>query len=263
MTLTTSKAQRLELLVALGLTALLVGMHVALLLNRGPLWRDEISSLVLATAPTLKQFWAGLTLDPLPAFFPFLLRYWTAIAGDSDFKLRILGCLIGLGCVGAFWLNAKLMGRRTPIVALLLLGFSPTLVIWGDSLRGYGIGVFWIVLAFALFWRLIERPSVWVFAATTAAAVFSVQSVYTNALLIFACGMAAACVAARRRHWARVGLVLLAGALAALTLLPYVPLMRATAEWATLGWVNFSLAPMPRRAIGTLQRQPPQLAARC
>lgn len=237
-----SRASRIELWIALALTALLIVLHLLLLSNRGPLWRDEISSLALAHAPSWQKFWSGLALDPLPALFPVLLRGWATLVGDSDFPLRILGCLIGLACVAAFWLNARLVDRQTPLLSLGLLGLSPTLLIWGDSLRGYGLGVFWIVISFALFWRLIRRPSGWVFAATTAAATLSVQSLYINSLLIFSCASAAAIVAATRRQWSRSILSLGAGALAAFSLLPYLPLFRATAEWAALGRVDFSLA---------------------
>ncbi len=236
-----ARAPRYEMLAALGLTGLLGVMHIVLLLNRGPLWRDEISSLSLATAPTWPQFWAGLGLDPMPAFFPLLLRAWKTIAGDSDFHLRILGCLIGLAGLGAFWMSARLTKHRTPLLSLVSLGICPTLIIWGDSLRGYGLGVFWIVLAFALFWQLIERPTRWTFAAATLAGICSVHSVYTNALLIFSCVLAAICVTARRREWARAGLVLGSGMLAAFSLVPYAKLVHATTEWADLNRIDFSL----------------------
>ena len=230
--------QRAELLVAAGITFLVAALHVLLLWNRGPLWRDEISSLALATQPSWAAFWNALTLDPCPVSFFVLLRGWSAIAGDSDFALRTLGCLIGLACLGAFWVSARLLRRKTPILSLILIGASPTLLIWGDSLRAYGLGVFWAVLCFAFFWRVIAQPSRLSVACATAASIMSVHALYVDALVVFACGVAAAAVAARRRLWARAALVLGIGAVAALSLLPYLPVLRSASEWAALLRIN-------------------------
>jgi hypothetical protein len=169
-----------------------------------------------------------------------VLRGWHALVGNSDFSLRVLGCIIGLLVVAAFWLCARLLGRKAPTLALVLLGFCPTLFVWGDTLRAYGFGIFWITLSFAFFWRVLTRPGWGAVGLACIAAVGSVQTVYTNALLIFACGMAAFLVAARRRDWKLAGLVLLPGAVAALSLLPYVPVLRTTAGWASGLSVDYS-----------------------
>ena len=231
---TDNRLQRVELIVAVALSAVLVALHLILLFHAGPLWRDEISSLSLATKPTLGEAWATLAYDPFPVLFFWILRVWHFFLGDSDFALRTLGTCIGISCIAAFWITARLTGKRTPTLSLVLLGFSPIMIIWGDSLRAYGLGVFWIVIAFGCFWRVIERPNFWTIAATTAAAILSVQSLLTNALLIFACGSAAAFVAARRRQWKRGALALGIGGVAALSLIPYVSTVQATKEWAEL-----------------------------
>jgi hypothetical protein len=226
--------RRTETIVATVLSFVLVGLHIVLLLNRGPLWRDEISSLTLATKPSCHEFWATLELDPFPALFFLLLRVWYALVGDSDFYLRILGCVIGIACIGAFWINARLTGRRTPVLSLALLGFSPALIIWSDSLRAYGLGVFWILIAFGAFWRFLEKPGRWEFGFALATAILSVQSVLTNSLLIFACGTATIFIALRRREpWSAAG-ILLIGGLAALSLVPYAGILQATRSWSGL-----------------------------
>jgi hypothetical protein len=229
------------MIAAVALTCVLVGVHVARLLYAGPLWRDEISTLILATQPTLSALWHSLFLDPFPVLFFVVLRAWHAVVGDSDLALRLLGFFIGISVIGAFWLTTRLIGRRTPILTLVLIGFCPTLVIWGDTLRGYGLGIFWIVLSFGLIWRVIKHPGPGEIVLAGLAAVCSVQTAYTNALLIFACGMAACVVALRRRHWRRAGTVLLIGAVAALSLVPYLSLFREGAAWMGILRVNFPL----------------------
>jgi hypothetical protein len=42
-----------------------VALHFNVMRHAGPLWRDEISSLNLATKPTLTEFWSSLTFDPV------------------------------------------------------------------------------------------------------------------------------------------------------------------------------------------------------
>jgi len=236
------RGQRIELIIAAALTCLLLGAHLVHLFYAGPLWRDEIASLNFATKPSWSEFWAAFSLDIFPGLFFVLLRGWHALVGDNDFKLRILGCVIGMAIVVTFWINARLTRRKTPILTLLLFGFCPTLLIWGDTLRAYGLGVLGITLCFGLFWRVIERPGAWEIALATLVALVSVQSIYTNALLVFACGMAAVAVAVRRRQWGRAGIVLLIGGVAAFSLLPYLGFLRGSSGWASLYRVGFPIS---------------------
>jgi hypothetical protein len=241
MKLDPERAKRIEVAVALALTLLLGAVHIARLFYAGPLWRDEISTLKLGILPW-PDFWSSIFIDPFPVLFLFTLRGWHALVGDSDFFLRLLGSLIGLLVVAAFWSSARLMGRKAPTLALVLLGFCPTLFVWGDTLRAYGFGIFWIVLSFGLFWRVLTRPTWWTVLLASIAAICSVQTIYTNALLIFACGMAASLVAVRRREWKRAGFVLVPGVLALLSLMPYVPVLQATASWAGGLRVDYSFS---------------------
>lgn len=229
-----TQLQRVELLLAVVLTLGLIGLHLMALFSAGPLWRDEISSLTLATQPTWREVWNKLVYDPFPALFFTTLRTWHALFGGTDFALRVLGCVIGLICLAGFWFGARAINRGTPILALALLGLSPTLIVWGDSLRPYGLAVFSILLAFAGFWLVINHPRPLYVLAATAAAILAAQAIFTNAPLLLACGLAAAIVAARRRQWTRALIPLAIGAVTALSLLPYASVLRATADWAEI-----------------------------
>jgi hypothetical protein len=94
---------RCELAAASLLTVFLVAFHTVFFLRAGPLWRDEISSLALATKPTLAEFWRSLPFDPFPACYFLLLRLWHGVGlGENDLALRALGLLIGVSLIGAF-----------------------------------------------------------------------------------------------------------------------------------------------------------------
>jgi Dolichyl-phosphate-mannose-protein mannosyltransferase len=229
-----ARLQRIEFLTAIVFTIALVALHVLFLTSAGPLWRDEISSLTLATRPSWGELWRTLVYDPFPALFFTTLRAWHTLFGGSDFVLRFFGFVIGLLCIAGFWVSARWTKRRTPLLALALFGFSPTLIVWGDSLRAYGLAVCCIVILFAAFWIVINDSRPLFVIAATCTAVLSTQAIFTNALLVFACGMAAAIVAARRRQWKRALIPLAAGAVAASTLLPYAGVLRATNDWAEI-----------------------------
>jgi hypothetical protein len=68
------RLQRVELLLAVVVTLGLIGLHCMALFSAGPLWRDEISSLTLATKPSWREVWGTLVYDPFPALFFTTLR---------------------------------------------------------------------------------------------------------------------------------------------------------------------------------------------
>src|SRR5262249_55243390 len=101
--------ERGEFATAILLTLLSITFHIIFFFRAGPLWRDEISSLALATKPTLTEFWKSLPLDPFPASYFLLLRGWNAVGlGSGDLAVRGLGLLIGLSLIAALWWSCYL-----------------------------------------------------------------------------------------------------------------------------------------------------------
>jgi hypothetical protein len=109
----------------------------------------------------------------------------------------------------------------------------------GDSLRGYGLGSALAVLALAVIWRLSCRPSVAAFCCAVAVSVLSVQSLFQNAFFVFAacCGGFALCAVERR--WRDTVPLFAVGATAAISLLPYIPLIVGAKDWAITARVGF------------------------
>src|SRR5437763_12354197 len=228
--------KRCEFGAAILLTLALVTLHFVFFVHAGPLWRDEISSLALATKPTLTEFWRCLAFDPFPASYFLLLRSWHAIGfGESDLALRELGLLIGALLVGSFWLSSYLIDKSPPLWPLALFAFNPLTLEGGDSLRPYGFGLIWIVFAFAFIWRIASgrfgKPIV-ICAFLTV--LLSAQSLFTNAFMLFAIGLGAAVVLLKRKAWRAFWLIVGIGAAAALSLLVYLPTIQATRDWAQI-----------------------------
>src|SRR4051794_2884305 len=235
-----------EFTVAGLITAGIVTLHLNVMQHAGPLWRDEISSLRVATMPSWSGLWSSLVYDPIPVLFFALLRVWNFFGGGaSDEHFRQLGFVIGLSITVALWLSAWALKKAPPLWALLLFGLSPVALVWGDSMRAYGIGCLFNILAAGCIWKVIrERPGVGQISAALFAAILSVHSLFTNSLLLFAAIVAGILVATLQRWW-RTALILGGvGLTAAISLLPYGGIIRMTQNWSGLcrggidsGWI--------------------------
>jgi hypothetical protein len=242
------RLQRAEWATALLITLFAVGLHGLRLVHAGPLWRDEASAFHVATAPTLGEVVA--THESFPPPFFFVVRGWVAVLGGSDRSLRLFGLLVGLGLLAVLWWTARRTGGTVPLVALSLVAVNPSFLLYGDSLRGYGLGSLAIVAAFAAFARLAARPDGRAIAAAAVTSLLSVQFLLFNAPLLLALGLAAIGVGAVRRRPRVAWAVMAVGAAVALSLLLWLEPMLATRAWS--GMLKTSVG--PREILGAMAR---------
>jgi hypothetical protein len=242
------RLQRWEWAAALLITLFAVGLHGLRLVHAGALWRDEASAFHVATASTLGEVVA--THESFPPPFFFLVRGWVAVLGGSDSSIRLFGLLVGLGLLAVLWWSARRTGGTVPLVALSLVAVNPSFVLYGDSLRGYGLGTLAIVAAFGAFARLAARPDGRAIAAAAATSLLSVQLLLFNAPLLLALGLAAIGVGTIRRRPRVVGAVVAVGAVAALSLLLWIEPMLATSAWSAMVKVSVG----PREILGAMAR---------
>lgn len=238
-------ATALEWYAAALISVAIVWLHFHFWASVGGLWRDEVNTVNLSHAGTF----GAMTRDSFPVLMPLLLKIW-AWASPADWWLRALGMLSGLAIPAAFWAVAR-STRRPPLFSLVLFGLNSLLIIYGDSLRAYGLGTALIVLALAAMWWFLKN-STWsratVFALTAA---ISLQALYQNAVLVFALCLGGFAVCARRKEFSAAVKIFIAGLAAALSLLPYLANLRALPQ-ATVelrrgfspatAWQNFSAA---------------------
>ena len=218
-----------------------VYLHVLFFLNAGGLWRDEAVLVNLSLLPSVSEVWQTLPYDSCPILMHLVVRAWSAAAslGNTDAGLRVLGLYVGLFLLLAFWFASWTMRNGAPLLAVTLAGLNVTIIRAGDSLRGYGLGSALAVLTLAVIWRLTCRPNLAVFSCAVAVAVLSVQSLYQNAFFVFAacCGGLVLCAVERR--WRDTLPILAVGATAAVSLLPYVPLIIRAQDWYIICKVGF------------------------
>jgi hypothetical protein len=244
---------RIARIVAVIGTVAAIYLHILFAMNAGALWRDEVNSLEVATMRTFAEMWANLSFDSFPALYFVILRLFAGVpASVSDGSLRVFGGIIGLLILVAVWLNARWLRVGFPLITLALIGFNPMVIRYGDSIRGYGLGILLALLAIGAMWRLIESFGVRRAAVAAVIAVLSVQSLYYNAVLLLALCLAAATVTLRRRQIRQTLALFAIGALAAASLLPYLPTMQRVQSCSFMWKERFTVSSVWAKAAETL-----------
>ena len=221
--------------VAALLTLAAVWLHFVAARSIGGLWRDESNTVAVSTMPTLRDVVSNLQYDSFPVLWLLVIRYFSLLAGPlNDPAFRVLGFAVGIGVIGMLWLNARTFGHFFPFFSVLLLGLSPTVILWGDSMRAYGMGILLILLTTALLWRFIEQPTTARLFAVGAAALASVHTLFYNSVVLLAISAGALVVCAVDRAWKTARLVILVGAVCAVSMLAYFPVIRAAGTWNVL-----------------------------
>ena len=240
-----------ELALGLSITLLAVVLHVIFLRAAGGLWRDEIQIVNIGLMPTFAEVWKWLAIDTFPLVWPMTVRAWSGMGlGATDFGLRVLGSAIGLGIIGVLWWNARQFCRGIPLFSLALFAICPTVLTFGDSLRGYGLGTLAMLVMVAAVWRAVETGSqpgltaaMWRRAGLAlVAALLAVHCLYFNALILLALGVGGLAVSIHRRDWKPVATVTAIGVIAAVTMLPYVNPLSRKREWDAIAQSPTDLA---------------------
>lgn len=261
--------RRLEWGAAALLSLFMVWAHGQRLAHAGGLWRDEAAAVRLATLPSLHAVWRLFPHEAFPLAVPLAIRSFVKVTGGagvagapgalgvpgSDDALRVFGFVVGIALAAALWVSARAAGGTLPLLSLALLAGNAPFVVFGDSLRGYGLGSLCVVLGFAALARLLRRPGPWAATAAMLALIGAVQCLLGNAALVGAlCAAAAvAALAERRRGGRRVAWVAVnVGLAAALSLLPYVPSLGAARAWNEVVVYHPDLGQMVRMLGATL-----------
>src|SRR6202035_3156048 len=125
---------RLELVIAILLTAIVLLFLAMRATHSGALWRDEAAALQLAQMPTISEVAANFQHEAFPLPFPLLIRGYTALFGASDASWRWFGFAVGVALLATAWFNSHRLGDRGPSLFLALFGLNATFLLWGTSL---------------------------------------------------------------------------------------------------------------------------------
>ncbi len=207
-----------EWILALAIGLAVIWLHFYFLWHAGGFWRDEVNLLNLSGRHSLIE----MSKDSFPVLMPLLVSGWMAIGlGQNELSLRLLGILIGLALPAALWLAAWKIRRAPPLLGLVLLTLNTTMIMFGDSLRAFGLGSVLILLTTAAACLFLKNPT-WPRAGWLAAlAILSAQALYQNAVFVAAICFGAWAVCARQKNWRAAVKILFVAATSAASLLPY------------------------------------------
>ena len=210
--------QRLNWVAALLFTAFAIALHVFFVLNAGGFWRDEVNTINVAHRHSLGE----MANDSFPVLMPLLVRGWSTLGlGATETGLRALGGVIGFGLLSALWLGAWKLKRSPPTLSLALIGLNTTVLLYGDSIRSFGLGSWLLVLVTVTMVWLLQSPSWKRTMLLAATAILSVQALFQNAILLAAICCAGWLVCWLKRDRTAALMILLAALVAAASLVPY------------------------------------------
>ena len=211
-----------ELLAAILLSAMMIFFLGARATHAGALWRDEAATLQLAQMPTIGEIAANFQHEAFPIPFPLLIRGYTAVVGSTDASLRWFGFGVGLAILAAAWFNSRVLGDRGPLIFLILFGLNATFLIFGTSLRGYGLGCVFLILTIGLAAKALRQPTTANAIVATVAAIASVQLMINAVPLIAAIAASSVIVFALQKQYRLAAIVCLCALICALSFVPYL-----------------------------------------
>ena len=125
------------------------------------LWQDEVFSLRTVRMPWGDMF-ASIIADVVhPPLFYILLKFWTAVGGESLVWLRCLPLIFAFATIGALYLLCRELNVsvREYALAILLIALNSYLIYYSQELRMYSILTFWSVLSMWQFVRFLRDDS--------------------------------------------------------------------------------------------------------
>lgn len=146
-------------------------------LDAQSLWYDEAFSVYLAHFD-LAQITARTAADIQPPLYYYLLHFWLALAGDSEFAVRFPSLFFGVLTIPLMFVIARrLFNDPTAFLATLLATLSPLYVWYAQEARMYTLITFLVLLSSYALWRALlrQQKNLWwsIFVVTNIAAVYT------------------------------------------------------------------------------------------
>lgn len=235
----TRSAQAYLLMACIGIVLVLaLGLRMQGL-SEEDVWYDEAVSYINLDAPDLITFLQKeRALDPPMTPVYFTLQYvWARIFGISNFSVRMLSVLMGVGTVYVLYrIGRELYGPSAGLFSALCLTLAPSGIYFAQELRTYSLV---LLLASLSIWTLVracnsDRPFVY-WLGNIAVNGLLIWTHYFAALLPLSQGLFAAAVFWRKPVF--LGLWMSAHALLALSLIPWLLRMDASALDAAADWL--------------------------
>jgi 4-amino-4-deoxy-L-arabinose transferase-like glycosyltransferase len=234
------------------------------------LWVDEAwTGLLVRVSPG--QLLNVLRNDDAPPLFYLLQTLTTAVAGTTEWGLRLLPALAGTAAVVAAWRLARNRAPRAAVPTAAALGFSTVAVHYAQQARSYALLHLLAVLALGTALSLRERPGKGTGARFLVACLGLAYS-HNLGILIVAAALATGVVPLlatqphRRAGMAALGLLALGLSPWIAALLPQLGTHDTANSWMTAWWTGrgglllgpvYTLAALANGAGAALRLQVP------
>jgi uncharacterized membrane protein len=121
-----------------------------------PLWWDEGWTVYFATADVSSMI-ARTAIDIHPPFYYLILHFWILIFGPGAVSVRLFSVGIGTLSIPLMFLVAqRLLGRRTALIAALILAVAPFHVYYSQEARMYALVTLLVLASHYLFILLLD-----------------------------------------------------------------------------------------------------------
>ncbi|MEA5603787.1 glycosyltransferase family 39 protein [Nostoc sp. UHCC 0252] len=126
------------------------------LLQNQSLWFDEGWSLELSDGASVQEnFFKIITIEAGDKYQPLyylVLFYWRAVFGDSEFALRSLSSLLGVGSViTIFFTSLRVYGKKHALWSSMILAVSSFSIFYSQDARPYALLIFITLLQIYFF----------------------------------------------------------------------------------------------------------------
>lgn len=148
-----------------GLT-LVIGIFLRFfLLQDKSLWLDEGASLYYSDGTSLQAIISTIvttdTGDRFQPFYYLVLHFWRQIFGSSEFAVRSLSALLGIGTIVVLCITAwQLYGRKQALWLTLFLSFSSYGVYYSQQTRAYTLLLFLASLQLYFLSQILPQENV-------------------------------------------------------------------------------------------------------
>ncbi|MEH1870796.1 glycosyltransferase family 39 protein [Nostoc sp.] len=154
------------------------------LLTKQSLWYDEGLTLSLTDASTLQESITNVrnvrNSDRFQPLYFILLFLWRQMFGESEFALRSLSALLGIGSTIAIYFTAlRIYGKKHALWSLIIITFSSFCVYYSQEARIYALAIFISSLQLYFFSAALVKneknqgTSIWLFSLFTAIGIFT------------------------------------------------------------------------------------------
>ncbi|MBI2954352.1 MAG: glycosyltransferase family 39 protein [Chloroflexi bacterium] len=151
------------------------------------LWYDEAFSVDLAGRGIEAITLMLSTVENHPPLYFYILHYWMALAGESEFAVRFLSLIFGsLAVPSVFVLGRRLLGNWGGLIAALLAAFSPVHVQYSQEARMYALVTILSIASMYAVLRALEDDNARSWVGLVAANLLAIYSHYYAALVIVA-----------------------------------------------------------------------------